>query len=42
VLEVLDAEGNCLVVDGGAEWKPLIDARCSVRRAADTDGKRSA
>ena len=42
VLEVLDTEGNCLVVDGGAEWKPLIDARCSLRRAADTDGKRSA
>jgi len=42
VLEVLDAEGNCLVVDGGAEWKPLIDARCPLRRAADTDGKRSA
>jgi hypothetical protein len=42
VLEVLDAEGNCLIVDGGAEWKPLIDARSSLRRAADTDGKRSA
>ena len=42
VLEVLDAEGNCMVVDGGAQWKPLIDARCSLRRAADTDGKRSA
>ena len=42
VLEVLDTEGNCLVVDGGAEWKPLIDASCSLRRAADTDGKRSA
>jgi len=42
VLEVLDAEGNGLVVDGGEEWKPLIDARRSLRRAADTDGKRSA
>ena len=42
VLEVLDPEGNCLVVHGGVEWKPLIDARCSLRRAADTDGKRSA
>jgi hypothetical protein len=52
VLEVLDTEGNCLVVDGGAEWKPLIDARRSppadsgakpaLRHAADTDGKRSA
>jgi hypothetical protein len=42
VLEVLDTEDNCLVVDGGAEWKPLIDARCPLRRAADTDGKRSA
>ena len=42
VLEVLDAEGNSLVVDGGEEFKPLIDARCSVRPAADTDGKRSA
>ena len=42
VMEVLDAEGNSLVVDGGEEWKPLIDARCPPRRAADTDGKRSA
>jgi hypothetical protein len=42
VLEVLDTEGSCLVVDGGVEWKPLIDARCSIRRAADTDGKRNA
>ena len=42
VLEVLDTEGNCLIVYGGAEWKPLIDARLSLRRAADTDGKRSA
>ena len=41
VLEVLDAEGNSLVVDGGEEWKSLIDARCPVRRGADTDGKRS-
>lgn len=41
VLEVLDAEDNCLVVDGGAEWKPLIDARCLLRRG-DTDGKQSA
>ena len=42
VLDVLDTGGNSLVVDGGAEWKPLIDARCPIRRAADTDGKRSA
>ena len=42
VLEVLDAEANSLVVDGGEEWKPLIDARCPVRRGADTDGKASA
>lgn len=42
VLEVLDTDGNCLIVDGGAAWKPLIDARCSLRLAADTDGKRSA
>ena len=42
VLEVLDAEGNSLVVDGGEEWKPLIDARCPVWRGADTDGRRSA
>ena len=42
VLEVLDTQGNGLVVDGGEEWKPLIDARRSLRRAADTDGKRSA
>ena len=42
VLEVLDAEGNSLIVDGGEEWKPLIDARCPVGRGADTDGKRSA
>ena len=42
VLEVLDTKGDRLVVDGGEEWKPLIDARRSSRRAADTDGKRSA
>lgn len=42
VLEVLDTEGNCLAVDGGVDWKPLIEARCPLRRAADTDRKRSA
>jgi len=36
-LEVLDTEDNCLVVDGGAEWKSLIDARRSP--AADSGRK---
>ena len=33
-LEVLDTEGNCLLVDCGAEWKPLIDARRSPTAAS--------
>src|SRR5688500_19212161 len=42
VLAVLDTEGNSLVFEGGAKWKPLIGARCSLGRATDTDGKQSA
>ena len=40
VLEVLDTEGNCLVVEGGADWKPLIDARRPAVRPIDDPGKR--
>ena len=40
VLEVLDTEGNCLVVAGGAQWKPLIDARRPAVRPSDDPGKR--
>lgn len=39
VLEVLATEGNCLLVDGGVEWKPLIDARCPASRPIDDPGK---
>ena len=35
VLKVLDTEGNCLVVGGGVDWKPLIDARRPAGRPID-------